>query len=74
VLATVVVNCYATEGGPDPPTNVQAHVVSSRSILVSWDESPPKLNMPTIAYSIHYAPTAGTFTLFGSVYIVSNAA
>jgi len=51
--------CCDIEGGPDPPTNVQAHVVSSRSIEVSWDESPTKYDMQTIAYSIHYAPTAG---------------
>ena len=55
--------CCDVVGGPDPPTNVQAHVISSRSIEVSWDESPPKFNVPTIAYSIHYVSSAGTLTL-----------
>lgn len=53
----------SVEGGPDPPTNIQAHVISSRSIDVSWDESPQKFNRETIAYSVHYARTAGLSAL-----------
>ena len=57
VLNAVKLLC--PEGGPDPPINVQAHVLSSRSIELSWSEAPSRHARQTIAYSVHYYPSDG---------------
>lgn len=49
----------ATEGRPEPPSNVRAVAVSPTDVLLTWD-APRNVAVDDIkAYTVHYMPAQG---------------
>jgi len=47
---------------PDPPINVRAHVIDSKTIDITWQRPPRRDPLhPLVAYSVNHWPTLGKF-------------